>query len=146
MANFHQIATALLRTANDQQAAKKFLADPAAAWKAMGGSLPPGMTPAQFSQRAAKAPVHSAIVSAANGQMSVMDFGSCASCIAVFGLLEVAAGGLALLFAPEGGWIPIVAEMTGKTTLEVGGLTAIAGGGGSAGGLWGVCAYLKLCP
>src|SRR4051794_35436787 len=87
MSTFQQLQSGLRHAANDQTAAKAFLQNPTAAWLAMGGTLPPGVTSQTFAQRIAGGDMHRNIVSASQGQMSVQDFSPCGICVGTVGTL-----------------------------------------------------------
>jgi hypothetical protein len=144
MANLQQIQAALRHVASNQAAAQTYLQNPVAAYQAMGLSLPPGVTAAQLSQHLTQAPIHKAIVSTSQGQMSAQDWSTCSQCMAVAGYLLAAAGGVAALLAagPESLGVAWIAGIFGVSTVQLAGILA-AGGSAVA---FALCGLVNQCP
>jgi hypothetical protein len=88
------VQTGILNALHNQQVAAQYAKNPAAYWQSIGGTLPPGVSAAQFAGRIASTPLHQAIVakSTGQGQMSVLDADPCAACIAFVEVLLNGAG------------------------------------------------------
>jgi hypothetical protein len=129
MSNFNQVAAALRNAASNRNAAASYVGNPAAAWQAMGGQLPAGVTPAQFNQRVGASELHKTIAATANGQMSTMDWSDCNECraVAMYFLCAigvVAAGGALVI---TGGTIGAIAGFFGFTEAATSAAAGIAG-------------------
>lgn len=83
--NKEQTISILHRLHTDKQAAVKFIQDPAAEWKSLGGQLPAGVTSAQFSQRMRKSPIFGKVEATAKGQSSAsFTWSPCVTGLVVF--------------------------------------------------------------
>lgn len=151
MTAFQQLQSGLRQATTNKNAANAFLQNPAGAWQSMGGTLPPGVTPAQFTQRIAGSDVHKNVVSASQGQMSVQDLSPCGACVSTVGFLLVVAGLSAsvatVTLAPEAPIIAWIADalgasgpalnafLIGNSTLTVPSVATFA-----------ICYFLRFCP
>ena len=124
-----QTVAILHRLHTDRQAAKKFVSDPAAEWKALGGEFPAGVTPAQFSQRVRSGPLFKKIEATANGQMGAsFTWSPCVTGLVFFldalGITGVAAaaalsGPIALFLAADATWVAATLAGLGQGSIIV---------------------------
>jgi hypothetical protein len=147
MPNFNQVAAALRNAASNRNAAASYVGNPAAAWQAMCGQLPAGVTPAQFNQRVGASELHKTIAGTANGQMSAMDWSDCNECRAVAmyflcAIGAIAAGGVLVI---SGGSIGAIAGFFGVSEAAASAAAGTAGAAMAATFSQSICRSMGRC-
>jgi hypothetical protein len=107
------VQAAMKAAMHDPHAAAQYLKDPVAYWHSVGGTLPPGVSTTQFSQRVTSSALHQTVVNVTThpGQITVLS--SCQSCLAFVGfLVDLVGGGAALLTPGVGEWVAAAAGIT----------------------------------
>ena len=132
MSNKDQTVAILQRLHSDRQAATNFVRNPASEWQALGGQLPAGVTPAQFSQRVRGGAFFKEVEATANGQMSAMAWSPCITGLVFFLNALGITGAVAATLASVGVDVAIAAFMgyevsVVQATLATAGETTILG-------------------
>jgi hypothetical protein len=127
MLNKDQTVAILQRLHSDRQAATNFVRDPASEWQALGGQLPAGVTPAQFSQRVRGGSLFKAAEATANGQMSVMSGTPCQTAVIFVAEMLGLGGVTAVTWLTAGADIPLAAFLGADLTVVQGILTGVGG-------------------